>query len=105
MDPRGFHAKKLDPENGRIGSTRLSHRRNWIQLDPVGVSIQEEKTFGLGMQSLASLLPQIDAAAYRGGMEGVGGGDAVRNSTSAGRKIFLLSPDATDDDGDDEVMA
>ena len=24
-------------------------------------------------------------------MEGLGGGDAVRNSTSAGRKIFLLS--------------
>ena len=37
-----------------------------------------------------------------GGLEGVGGGDAVRNSTSAGRKIFLLSPDAADDDGDGE---
>ena len=36
------------------------------------------------------------------GVDGVGGGDAVRNSTSAGRKIFLLSPDAADDDGDGE---
>ena len=78
MDPLVFHTREIgSAQHGNRIHETVAHPKK----DPIGsigvliFFVQEEKTFGLGMKDLA-----------------LGGGDAVRNPTYAGRKIFLLSP-------------